>query len=496
MGIKNFYKHFKKKFTSSILSECPISHDILILELNGIFYECTRRYILQKMIQRNKPQILHIELFHMIGEEIFEILENLLPNEKVFLVVDGFAPMMKFKEQYQRRHKNIIYNQYDGLFDLNQYTPGTKFMDFLTKYIDWIIKKKMNENIDKYKNIHIYFSNEKNRGEGEFKAMNFIRKTENHNKSICIYSNDSDWIHLSLLLSTSLNDIYICRNKYQNYEYIDVNNFKNNLKIFFFDEKDTISFIDIFILWLFLGNDYIDSMDYLDNLDIIYDTILPLYQKTKLHFIDSSYKININNYLKFLKLCISEIPILNLIPKKDIDVNDYRNTYYHFHTIQNLLNMTHQIDFDWNFINFHSITNISIFHQIDLSVISQQNLTHPLSKTDPVNECYFHLMILLPKESEHYLPKCLHNSPKLDNNNITYCRIKNKFKFQFTASTFPILTQFYIQKKNLLSCEEKKRNLEGKIFKYKYNIRKSTFLKGFYGTIRTNKIEVSTMNSS
>ena len=50
--------------------------------------------------------------------------------------------------------------------------------------------------------------------------------------------------------------------------------------------------------------------------------------------------------------------------------------------------------------------------------------------------------------------------------------------------------QYYSENKSLLSSDEKKRNIEGKLFKYKYNYKKNTFLKSYYGNIKRNRVEI------
>ena len=494
MGIKNFYRHFKKKFGTCIVQNCPVQHDILILELNGIFYDCTKRYMLSKMIQKQKPQIKNLELFEMIGDEIFFLIEKFLPKEKVFLAVDGFAPLMKFREQFQRRQKNAICNFYDGLFDLNQYTPGTKFMDFLTKYIDWIIKKKMNENVDRLKDIHIFFSNEKNRGEGEYKSIQFLLKQENEYKTICIYSNDSDWIQLSLLLPLSKYEIYICRNKYDKYEYIDINRYKNQLKEYFFDKNSMISYIDMYILFLFLGNDYIESFNYLDTFDLIFEMVLPLYRNSKMHLIHTnSFQLDVKSYIDFIKLCFKQIPSFSNSSKKSIQYQEYRNIYYYFYSIQNLVNMSlHSGTFDWNFVDFSKI-DLSILNFVDLDSFIQYQVNSKSiieKESDPIDDCLFHLMILLPPESQHLLPKCLGHCPRMAYDKLLFDKTKNKFIFDFKLQHFSEMKLFYFKQRENLSYEERKRNQEGKIFEYYFNDRKQTFLKSFYGMIKRNKIEV------
>ena len=47
-------------------------------------------------------------------------------------------------------------------------------MDYLSKYIDWYIRKRINED-DEWRKVQVVFSNEKAPGEGEHKIINYIR---------------------------------------------------------------------------------------------------------------------------------------------------------------------------------------------------------------------------------------------------------------------------------------------------------------------------------
>ena len=42
MGVKNFYKYFRKTFQTSITSFIYPKHDVLMVELNGLFYSAVR----------------------------------------------------------------------------------------------------------------------------------------------------------------------------------------------------------------------------------------------------------------------------------------------------------------------------------------------------------------------------------------------------------------------------------------------------------------------
>ena len=100
---------------------------------------------------------LNLKLFEEISIQLDNIITKYNPQKNIFLVVDGTAAMMKNLEQRQRRYKNSLENKYDNIFDLNSFSPGTKMLNFLTKYIDWFLRYKMNTD-ETYKNLNIYFA--------------------------------------------------------------------------------------------------------------------------------------------------------------------------------------------------------------------------------------------------------------------------------------------------------------------------------------------------
>ena len=134
MGVKNFYKYFRKTFQTSITSFIYPKHDVLMVELNGLFYSAVRD-LQHEGVKKNSFKI-QSRLFLQVVHLLEDILLKNPPNKKLVLIVDGVAGMMKVHEQKQRRYKNILENKYD-FFDLNAFTPGTKLMHHLTKYIDY-----------------------------------------------------------------------------------------------------------------------------------------------------------------------------------------------------------------------------------------------------------------------------------------------------------------------------------------------------------------------
>ena len=118
MGVRSFYKNLKRYYPSVIESSFIDEYDILIVELNGIFYDCTKSYMLEKINQKEK-NVDNSHLFHLICQEIIFIVQKFPPKQTIFLVVDGFAPKMKLQTQIERRYKNTIINHLDRNFDYN-----------------------------------------------------------------------------------------------------------------------------------------------------------------------------------------------------------------------------------------------------------------------------------------------------------------------------------------------------------------------------------------
>ena len=110
-------------------------------------------------------------------------------------------------QQRQRRFRSAL-EQDESSFNSNCITPGTKFMDFLTKYMDWYIRKRVSED-EEWKKIKVIFSNEKACGEGEAKLMSYVRSFGSDEDKYCIYGLDADLIMLAL--ATHKPNFYILR---------------------------------------------------------------------------------------------------------------------------------------------------------------------------------------------------------------------------------------------------------------------------------------------
>ena len=243
MGIKHFFYWFRNNFKKNIkklkknetFEDVSIDIDNLMLDLNGIFHSSTQKVyeygkgkLPQRLLGTNRRKKMggiktQIKVFEDVCMEIENLLYISKPKKRLILCVDGPAPLSKQNQQRQRRFKSASEKEEEEFnrFDSNSLTPGTMFMDYLTKYIDWYIKKSVSEN-PIWQNIDIIFSSEKIPGEGEHKIIKFIRKFGEKYDSYCIHGLDADLIMLAM--GTHVPNFWILREDlYSHNEFFVIN---------------------------------------------------------------------------------------------------------------------------------------------------------------------------------------------------------------------------------------------------------------------------------
>lgn len=315
MGIKHFFGWFKKNFGKNIknlrkddnFKTVNVSIDNLMIDLNGLFHSSTQKVyeygshkprssLLGRPQRRKKLGNLKQQM--KVFEDICKNVENLLilvePKKRLILCVDGPAPLSKQNQQRQRRFKAAAEKDEEEFkrFDSNCITPGTKFMDHLTKYIDWYVRSNISEN-PRWRDIEVVFSNEKSPGEGEHKIINYIRFYGDPTDSYCIHGLDADLIMLAL--GTHLpnfwilrEDLYDAKNEFflidigttrtelaQMMDWNDQNDDKKSETEEFIPESAVNDFI--FICFM-VGNDFLPHIPSLEIIEGGIDQMLDVYK--------------------------------------------------------------------------------------------------------------------------------------------------------------------------------------------------------------------------
>ena len=156
-------------------------------------------------------------MFKGIFAYIDRIVHLVKPRQMLYMAIDGVAPRAKMNQQRSRRFRSaqdlaeaataaraageIIDDS--KIFDSNCITPGTEFMEKLSKHLDYFIAKKMRED-SLWQRMKVIYSGHDVPGEGEHKIMDYIRSskmTPGYPPNIrhCLYGLDADLVMLALV---------------------------------------------------------------------------------------------------------------------------------------------------------------------------------------------------------------------------------------------------------------------------------------------------------
>lgn len=300
MGITHFFMWFKNNYGKHIqelkanqtVDNIEVVIDNFLVDLNGIFHASTQKIYQYGSHQPSNKRLLsrtpkglkaQLMVFEDVCQTISTLVQIVQPKKRLVLCIDGVAPVAKQCQQRQRRFRSSKEQHELISFNSNCITPGTKFMDFLSKYIDWYIRKQVSNQT--WKDLEIIFSNEKAPSEGEHKAAEFIRKHGSDHESYCFQGMDADLIMLAL--ATHKEKFYILRedvyNPSNDYFCINVGGFREDLIEKLRWENETISYnpilaINDFVFICFMvGNDFLPHLPCIAIIDGGVEFLLDLY---------------------------------------------------------------------------------------------------------------------------------------------------------------------------------------------------------------------------
>jgi 5'-3' exonuclease len=525
MGIKHFFKWFKSRFpntVSNVGTEEKIEHNIdnLMIDMNGIFHTSAQKIYeygnfkpLQRLLRPNVQTVRNQNKDELVFKDVCLTIDTILaitnPRKRLILCVDGPAPLSKQNQQRQRRF--ISDNKCH--FDSNSITPGTKFMDKLSCYVDNYIRKQLITS-SLWKGLEVVFSNEKTPGEGEHKLINFIRKCGNRTESYCIYGMDADLIMLSL--GTHIQKFWILRDSIQDYYLIDVGMAYRELVDSLKWESKTKEYnpetaIDDFILMCFtVGNDFLPHIPAIEILEGGIDFMIDVYKNTcssyghltrkrdnTIQFRKPSFTVFLGTVSQYeqgvleTKLQHKELffedPLLSEYKDK-VNIEKYRSDYNlkHFGDVE-IKTVCHEYLKGVQWVLKYYIYGVPDwkwrypFHYAPFSFSLADNIktyTHDTFIKNEPNLPFVQLLSVLPPKSSNLLPKPL--DKVLTENLKQYCPenvvvdLSGKRQDWEGVVILPMIDYELVQSlfneyENEINEDEKRRNLIIKSFIYKHN---------------------------
>ena len=119
---------------------------------------------------------------------IDKMVKIIKPRKLLYIAIDGVAPRAKMNQQRSRRFRSArdlaearneaaargeVYVDAD-VFDSNCITPGTEFMEMVSRHMKYFARKKLKED-PAWQGIRVIFSGNEVPGEGEHKIVQYIR---------------------------------------------------------------------------------------------------------------------------------------------------------------------------------------------------------------------------------------------------------------------------------------------------------------------------------
>ena len=339
MGVPSYFSYLIRNHKDMLIKLFNFKKEInnLYFDSNSIVYDVLRMLIKDYENYKNDDKF-EDDLILGVCKQLDAYIDEIKPNNQVFIAFDGVAPVAKLEQQRMSRYKSMIVKKiFNNLFgEKNEWnktaiTPGTNFMEKLNKGVSNYYKgKEKSYNIKKF-----IFSGSDEPGEGEHKLFQHIRDNEKtHAKQVTvIYGLDADLIMLCLNHLRISKQIYLYR---ETPEFVkSINSSINPNESYLLDipllsqeiilqmnngkkpssKQETNKLYDYIFLCFFMGNDFLPhfpSMNIRTNgIDIMMEAYKHINKSGKTNLTDGT-KICWKNVYKLVKF-LGENEYNNLI---------------------------------------------------------------------------------------------------------------------------------------------------------------------------------------
>ena len=301
MGVKHFFIWLRKNFPQALKElnnneRLNVRVDNLCIDMNGVFHPCAQQVYeygeykrdIKSLLRPNRPKKTtlkqQLQVFRKLCQRI-EYYKNMTnPQKRIILCIDGVAGSAKMSQQRQRRFKSAKEKDSAMVFDPNCMTPGTQFLDYLSKYVDWFVKSKISYD-ESWADLEVIISSEKVAGEGEHKIISYMRKYSKPFETYCIQGLDADLIMLGL--GSPVDQVYILREniyRKRGFFLLDIKELREGVVKHMRWENTEVQFRrenainDFLFLCFFVGNDFLPTIPTLAILGGGIDVLINVYK--------------------------------------------------------------------------------------------------------------------------------------------------------------------------------------------------------------------------
>ena len=339
MGVPSYFSYLIRNHKDMLIKLFNFKKEInnLYFDSNSIVYDVLR--MISKDYEKYKnDEKFEEDLISGVCKQLDAYIDEIKPNNQVFIAFDGVAPVAKLEQQRTRRYKSMIekkiFNNLFGeknIWNKTAITPGTNFMEKLNNGVSNYYKgKEKSYNIKKF-----IFSGSDEPGEGEHKLFQHIRDNEKiHAKQVTvIYGLDADLIMLCLNHLRISKHIYLYR---ETPEFVkSINSSINPNESYLLDipllsqeiilqmnngkkpnsKQETNKLYDYIFLCFFMGNDFLPHFPAMNirtnGIDIMMEAYKHINKSGKMNLTDGT-KICWKNVYKLVKF-LAENEYTNLI---------------------------------------------------------------------------------------------------------------------------------------------------------------------------------------
>jgi 5'-3' exoribonuclease 4 len=377
MGIPLFFRYLVNNYDDLLTSNKQLLDcDNLYLDLNCAIHYCCREVLKNEKFSLTKQNDIENKMIQFVIQYIEILVQYSKPKKLLYIAIDGPAPKAKLNQQRMRRFKKFYDKKTsdelkikfkeeineESEWDTNAITPGTLFMDKLSKKLkSYFINRKI---------IKVIISDSNIPGEGEHKLLNHLKNNYVSDETNIIYGLDADLIMLCLIANKP--NIYLLRETVEfnnkihvegyKFLYLNIDNLKKNLlieiesrlgNVLLNEEKKNKIVYDYIFLSFILGNDFIPhspSVGIKNNgIDLLLDLYVRYYFDTKSNLVLLDEKKINHDFLKFIirDLGMMEDSLLETFTKKRNKRRTPNKTYENqYEREKDLLNMFPQFNRD------------------------------------------------------------------------------------------------------------------------------------------------------